>query len=127
MNRKQYTALALALVGAAALSAQAVAAKDLTVAVYSAFTTLDPYDASDTLSQNVAKSFYEGLFGFDKDMKLVNVLAESYDVSKDGLEYTIKLKQGIKFSDGEPFNAAAVKANFDRVTNPENHLTRYHL
>ena len=91
MNRKQYTALAFALVGAAALSAQAVAAKDLTVAVYSAFTTLDPYDASDTLSQNVAKSFYEGLFGFDKDMKLVNVLAESYDVSKDGLEYTIKL------------------------------------
>ena len=127
MNRKQYTALAFALVGAAALSAQAVAAKDLTVAVYSAFTTLDPYDASDTLSQNVAKSFYEGLFGFDKDMKLVNVLAESYDVSKDGLEYTIKLKQGIKFSDGEPFNAAAVKANFDRVTNPENHLTRYQL
>lgn len=101
------------------MSAQAVVAKDLTVAVYSAFTTLDPYDASDTLSQNVAKSFYEGLFGFDKDMKLVNVLAESYDVSKDGLEYTIKLKQGIKFSDGEPFNAAAVKANFDRVTNPE--------
>ena len=127
MNRKQYTALAFALVGAAALSAQAVAAKDLTVAVYSAFTTLDPYDASDTLSQNVAKSFYEGLFGFDKDMKLVNVLAESYDVSKDGLEYTIKLKQGIQFSDGEPFNAAAVKANFDRVTNPENHLTRYQL
>ena len=127
MNRKQYTALAFALVGAAALSAQAVVAKDLTVAVYSAFTTLDPYDASDTLSQNVAKSFYEGLFGFDKDMKLVNVLAESYDVSKDGLEYTIKLKQGIKFSDGEPFNAAAVKANFDRVTNPENHLTRYQL
>lgn len=127
MNRKQYTAIAFALVGAAALSAQAVAAKDLTVAVYSAFTTLDPYDASDTLSQNVAKSFYEGLFGFDKDMKLVNVLAESYDVSKDGLEYTIKLKQGIKFSDGEPFNAAAVKANFDRVTNPENHLTRYQL
>ena len=80
MNRKQYTAIAFALVGAAALSAQAVVAKDLTVAVYSAFTTLDPYDASDTLSQNVAKSFYEGLFGFDKNMKLVNVLAESYDM-----------------------------------------------
>ena len=72
MNRKQYTAIAFALVGAAALSAQAVVAKDLTVAVYSAFTTLDPYDASDTLSQNVAKSFYEGLFGFDKNMKTVS-------------------------------------------------------
>jgi glutathione transport system substrate-binding protein len=41
------------------------------VAVYSTFTTLDPYDANDTLSQAVAKSFYQGLFGFDKDMKLV--------------------------------------------------------
>lgn len=59
------------------------------------FTTLDPYDANDTLSQAVAKSFYQGLFGFDKDMKLVNVLADSYEVSKDGLTYTVKLRQGL--------------------------------
>ena len=42
----------------------------------------------------MAKSFYEGLFGFDKDMKMIPVLAESYDVSKDGLVYTIKLQEG---------------------------------
>jgi ABC-type transport system substrate-binding protein len=58
------------------------------------FTTLDPYDANDTLSQAVAKSFYQGLFGLDKEMKLQNVLAESYTVSDDGLVYTIKLHQG---------------------------------
>ncbi|STQ45509.1 Glutathione-binding protein gsiB precursor [Ewingella americana] len=57
-------------------------------------TSLDPYDANDTLSQAVAKSFYQGLFGFDKNLKLVNVLAESYTVSKDGLVYTIKLHPG---------------------------------
>lgn len=102
-------------------------AADVTVAIASTFTTLDPYDANDTMSQNVAKSFYEGLFGFDKDMNLKNVLADSYEPSADGLTYVVKLKQGVKFSDGSDFDAAAVKANFDRVTNPDNHLKRYGL
>lgn len=112
---------------AASLSTPAFAAKDVVLAVNSTFTTLDPYDANDTLSMAVTKSFYQGLFGFDKDLKLVNVLADSYQVSKDGLTYTIKLKSGIKFHDGTDFNAAAVKANFDRVTNPDNKLKRYTL
>src|SRR5476649_2900815 len=118
--------LAVAIVGGLA-SGSAWAAKDVTVAVGSNFTSLDPYDANDTLSQAVAKSFYQGLFGFDKNLKLVNVLAESYTVSKDGLTYTIKLHPGIKFQDGTDFNAEAVKVNFDRVTNPDNKLKRYTL
>lgn len=100
---------------------------EITVAVYSAFTSMDPYDASDTISQNVAKSFYEGLFGFDREMKLKNVLATGYEASADGRTYTVTLRSAVVFSDGEPFNAAAVKANFDRVINPESHLTRYVL
>src|SRR5256885_10467591 len=100
----------------------ALAAKDVVFAVASTFTTTDPYDANDTLSQAVAKSFYQGLFGFDKDMKMVPVLAESYTASKDGLTYTVKLKSGIKFHDGAPFNAEAVKVTFERVINPDNKL-----
>ena len=123
MTRFPKALLVLALAGVSA----AASASEITVGVYYAFSTLDPYDASDTLSQNVAKSFYEGLFGFDKDMKLQNVLAESYEVSDDGLVYTVKLRKGVKFSDGEPFNAAAVKANFERIINPDKHLTRYTL
>ena len=110
-----------------ALALPAWAAKDAVIAVASTFTTLDPYDANDTLSQAVAKSFYQGLFSFDKDMKLVNVLAESYEASSDGLTYTIKLRSGVKFQDGTDFNAAAVKANIDRASNPDNHLKRYNL
>ena len=118
----------VALGVASALAASpAFAAKDVVVAVGSNFTTLDPYDANDTLSQAVAKSFYQGLFGLDKDMKLKNVLAESYTVSDDGLIYTLKLRQGVKFQDGTDFNAAAVKANLDRASDPENHLKRYNL
>src|SRR5213083_2135366 len=116
---------AMGLFSLAALPAHA--AKDVVFAVASTFTTTDPYDANDTLSQAMAKSFYEGLFGFDKDMKLIPVLADSYEVSKDGLVYTVKLKRGIKFHDGTDFKADAVKANFDRVTNPENKLKRYAL
>lgn len=118
-----------AAVGAVGMlaAAPAFAAKDAVMAVYSTFTTLDPYDANDTLSQAATKSFYQGLFGFDKDLKLVNVLAESYEVSKDGLVYTFKLKKNIKFHDGTTFDATAVKANFDRVTDPANKLKRYTL
>jgi len=117
-----------ALVAAVAVFATpAFAAKDVVFAVSSTFTTTDPYDANDTLSQAMAKSFYEGLYGFDKDMKMIPVLAESYTVSADGLVYTLKLRHGVKFQDGTDFNAEAVKANFDRVTNPDNHLKRYGL
>ncbi|GKW02497.1 glutathione ABC transporter substrate-binding protein GsiB [Pectobacterium carotovorum subsp. carotovorum] len=112
----------------AAMAASPVwAAKDAVIAVGSTFTSLDPYDANDSLSQTVAKSFYQGLFGFDKEMKLVNVLADSYDVSPDGLTYTVKLHPGVKFHDGSAFNAAAVKVNLDRASNPDNRLKRYNL
>ncbi|MGY6030270.1 glutathione ABC transporter substrate-binding protein GsiB [Phytobacter sp. AG2a] len=124
VSRKWQVGVAVA---AALAAAPALAAKDVVVAVASNFTTLDPYDANDTLSQAVAKSFYQGLFGLDKDMKLQNVLAESYTVSDDGLVYTIKLRQGVKFQDGTDFNAEAVKANLDRASNADNKLKRYNL
>ena len=114
-------------IASALAAAPAFAAKDVVVAVGSNFTTLDPYDANDTLSQAVAKSFYQGLFGLDKEMKLKNVLAESYSVSDDGKVYTVKLRQGVKFQDGTDFNAEAVKVNLDRASNPQSHLKRYNL
>lgn len=119
--------LVAASISAALFAGSAFAAKDVTVAVASNFTTLDPYDANDTLSQQVAKSFYQGLFGLDKEMKVKNVLAESYTVSDDGLVYTVKLRQGVKFQDGTDFNAAAVKVNLDRASNPDSKLKRYNL
>lgn len=109
------------------IASPAFAAKDIVVAVGSNLTTLDPYDANDTLSQAVAKSFYQGLFGLNKDMKLTNVLAESYSVSENGLDYTVVLRSGVKFQDGTDFNAEAVKVNLDRASNPNNRLKRYNL
>ena len=116
---------ALTLAGGALLSAQALAAKDVTFAVAIALETLDPYNTNSTLNQAAGKAYYEGLYEFDKDLKLQPKLATDYTVSPDGLVYTLKLRPGIKFHDGTDFDATAVKATFDRVSNPENKLARY--
>jgi len=106
-------------------SPMAMASKDVTLAVHIALETLDPYNTNSTLNQAAGKAYYEGLFEFDKDLKIQKVLATDYSVSPDGLEYTIKLRQGVKFQDGTDFNAEAVKVNFERPANPDNHLSRY--
>ena len=121
------TACTLSLAAALLLPAPGAEARGITVAVGSSFTTLDPYQATDLLSRTVSKSFYEGLYGFDKDLKPVPQLAESYEMAEDGLSYTFKLRDGVKFHDGTDFDAEAVKLNFERVLNPENHLSRRSL
>ena len=47
-------------------------------------------------------------------MNVVNMLAESYEANDDATEFTFKLREGVSFSDGTPWNAEAAKANFDR-------------
>ena len=50
--------------------------------------------------------------------KFVPGLAQSWKISDDGKMYTFELRRDVKFHDGTPFNAAAVKANLDRITDP---------
>ena len=105
----------------------AEAKNEITVAVASTFTTMDPWNATDTLSQAVAKSFYEGLFKFDREMNVVPSLAESAESSPDGMQHVVHLRRGVKFHDGTTFTAEAVKANFDRITTPGSTLKRFFL
>ena len=118
-------------IGAAALAfgvltaPMAMAAKNVTVAVPITLDSLDPYNTNSTLAQAVGKSYYEGLFGFDKNLKVQPLLAESYTASPDGLSYTFKLRHGVKFQDGTDFNAEAVKVNLERVLDKSNGLARY--
>jgi glutathione transport system substrate-binding protein len=117
------TALALAT----AWTASAHAAKDIVIGVHEDFTTMDPHMSNDTLSMSAQRLMMPGLFGFDENMKVIPVLADGYDASDDAKVFTIRLRKGVKFHDGTDFNAAAVKATFDRVSNPDNKLRRYTL
>lgn len=122
---KAAAAFAALLAGIGLLSGSAaLEARTITVAVATSFTTLDPYDATDALSRNVAKSFYEGLFAFNDKLEPKPQLAESYEVSDDGLTYVFKLREGVKFHDGTEFTSEAVKINFERVLDPKNALSR---
>jgi glutathione transport system substrate-binding protein len=102
-------------------------AQSVTLAIDNSLVSLDPYDSNVTLDLSVAKSFYEGLYGFDAKLQVQPVLAQSHQLSADGLRYTFRLRSGVKFHDGTVFDAKAVKFVLDRVTNPDNRLKRYNL
>jgi peptide/nickel transport system substrate-binding protein len=79
-------------------------------------TDMDPANAYDFHTWEIFYNIYDGLMGYPAGKtNLVPGLAKSYTVSDDGLVYTFKLKKGIKFSDGTPFTAHAVKWSIDRV------------
>lgn len=87
---------------------------DIIGAVNVDFTTMDPMDTSDTLSGGVQRLVMDGLFGFDDEMKIIPMLATEYTANDDATQFMIKLREGITFSDGTPWNAEAAKANFDK-------------
>lgn len=79
---------------------------------------LDPNVVPAALDYRVMRSIYDSLVVQLPDQSIKPWLAEEWTVSPDGKEYTFKLRKDVKFHDGTPFNAAAVKANFDRIVNP---------
>lgn len=79
---------------------------------------LDPLHAIDPGSYAVFQQIYEPLVRMNMQGEIVPVLAESWSVSSDKLTWTFNLRKNIKFQDGTPFDAAAVKAHFDRIFDP---------
>src|ERR687884_2063349 len=76
---------------------------------------LDPAQVTDLNSARVGRRVVETLVTFpEESTQLVPGLAESWTISKDGLQYTFKLRSGIKFHDGTPLNAEAVKFSIER-------------
>ncbi|MHC5308278.1 glutathione ABC transporter substrate-binding protein [Bartonella sp. LJL80] len=116
--------LAAGLVSAAALMPLWANAKPLTVGVEFNLTKLDPTNINDTLTMTSLRTIYQGLLGFDKDLKVQPLLAERFEASADAKEFTFFLRKGVKFHDGSDFNAAAVKYNLERLANPDNKLSR---
>ncbi|MEY8393574.1 ABC transporter substrate-binding protein [Lachnospiraceae bacterium 45-P1] len=87
---------------------------DIVIAVQADATHLDPHVSSNGASNQITNEMYECLLSFDEDTNVIPMLAKEWSVSEDGCAYTFILNEGIKFHDGEPFNAESVKAVYER-------------
>jgi peptide/nickel transport system substrate-binding protein len=111
--------LAVALVVSAATAAGA-ADKIFVYHLAAAPDVLDPAKCNNARCQRVMWAIYEPLVNLSKDLRSVLPgLAESWDVSADGLTYTFRLRKGVTFHDGSRFTAAVAKVNLERNFLPE--------
>jgi oligopeptide transport system substrate-binding protein len=81
--------------------------------------SLDPVTITDPATLGLLQDIYEGLVRFDTANQIVPCLAERWDVSADGMEYTFHIRPGVKFHNGRAMTAADVKWSFERSLWPE--------
>lgn len=117
-------ALAVALGASACSSASGssgsgAALEEMVFAIDSPTVGFDPNVTPAAQDARVMRQVFDGLVSKDENGKIVASLANEWNVSDDGLKYTFKLKDGVKFHDGSDFNAEAVCFNFDRIKKPE--------
>ncbi len=85
---------------------------------------LIPMLAGDSASHSVAGLIFNGLVKYDTDLSVIGDLAESWDISSDGLVITFYLRKGVMWTDGVEFTAEDVKFGFDTIID-ENTPTPY--
>ena len=125
-RRGIFGSLALAALVVLALTTPAAAQKrggSVTLGVEQDIAGFDPLTVGvyDTGQEATAALVFETLTRLDDHAKPVPGLALSWSPSADFRTWTFKLRPGVKFQDGSPFNAAAVAFNYERMLDPKNH------
>ena len=111
-----FKTLLLGASAAALLAGAAFAKTDITVALQLEPPHLDPTSAAAGAIDSVLYSnVFEGLTRFMADGSVVAGLAQSWEISEDGLSYTFKLREGVTFHDGTAMDAEDVKFSLDRA------------
>lgn len=81
--------------------------------------TLDPALCTDAISAGYIVEIFSGLVTLDSDLNVVEDIAESYEISTDGMTYTFHLHEGVRFHDGGEVTASDFKYSIERATSPE--------
>lgn len=82
--------------------------------------SLDPTSApAAAIGEVVHYNVLEGLVKIEENGDSTPLLAESWEISADGLRYTFRLRRDVRFHDGQPFDAAAVRFSFERAKRPD--------
>ena len=95
------------------------AGKDFVIGLSGDATSLNPVVATDGQSYIAEWPLFDSLVELDQTLNVKPLLAESWEVSRDGLTYTFKLKRGVKWHDGKPFTARDVAFTFYAVLDPK--------
>ncbi|PYM53673.1 MAG: hypothetical protein DMD79_25980, partial [Candidatus Rokuibacteriota bacterium] len=102
MSRRVLPAVCLALVcGLATPPSARAAGKDLVIGYLGDATSLNPVVATDGQSYIAEWPMFDSLVELDEKLGVRPLLAESWEVSKDGLTWTFRLKKGVKWHDGK--------------------------
>ena len=80
--------------------------------------TMDPHLSGDATSAEYVVEIFSGLMAYDLDLNLVPDIAESYEVSENGLVYTFTIRSEARFHDGKPVRAEDFKWSFERACDP---------
>ena len=100
----------------AAVQAEAALKTTVTIGMSVEPTGLDPTIAAPVaIGQVTWQNIFEGLTTVDRNGKVQPQLAESWEISQDGLTYTFKLRSGVSFHDGEVFDSAVARFAIDRA------------
>ena len=91
----------------------------LVVALSTNPNTLDQPITAERNAHNAARQMFDSLLWINDQGELEGELAETWEVSDDGLEYTFHLREGVTFHNGEPFNADAVVFSWNRYKSPD--------
>src|SRR5712691_2349428 len=117
MLRRLFTASMAVLFGLAALATAAHAQTKggvIRVGNLGEPPALDAHWTTASITETLTNHIYEGLFSLDSSNRPIPMLAESHTVSKDGLVYTFKLRQGVKFHNGKEMTSEDVVASLGR-------------
>src|SRR2546428_6278684 len=76
---------------------------------------LDPHQSTAAVDRQVFQNLYDKLVDINQNLEIVPMLATSWQIADGGRTYTFKLRQGVVFHDGTPFNAEAGKIQFGRM------------
>jgi len=117
-------AAGVALVAGASFgAAPASAQQTLRWAFQGNLNTLDPYGINETTTLGLQGNVYEGLTKRGKDLKIIPGLAERWEVLDNGLRWRFYLRKGVKFHNGNDFNADDVVFSAQRVVANNSQLT----
>lgn len=92
---------------------------DITIGIGADAKRLLPLLASDSVSGDISGLIFNGLTKYDKNINITGDLAESWEVSRDGLRIIFHLRKGVRWHDGTEFTSDDVLFTYNTVTNPK--------